>query len=37
MMQMFLSELCDLGAFAVVAVYISSVGESRRGKRRCGR
>jgi hypothetical protein len=30
MVQMILSELCDLGPFAVVAVYISSVGESRR-------
>lgn len=30
MAQIILSELCDLGPFAVVAVYISSVGESRR-------
>jgi hypothetical protein len=30
MVQIILSELCDLGPFALVAVYISSVGESRR-------
>lgn len=33
MVQMILSELCDLGPFAIVAVYISSVGESRRAWR----
>lgn len=37
MVQMILSELCDLGAFAVIAVYISAVGESRRGRRSCRR
>ncbi len=33
-MQILLSELCDLGPFAVVAVYISAVGEGRRAVRR---
>jgi len=30
MVQIILSELCDLGPFAIVAIYISSVGESHR-------
>ena len=30
MVQMILSELCDLGPFAVVAVYLTSVGDGRR-------
>jgi hypothetical protein len=30
MVQMLLSELCDLGAFAVVAIYLTSFNEDRR-------
>jgi hypothetical protein len=37
MVQVLLSELCDLGPFAVVAIYISAVGEGRRVMRRCWR